>query len=352
MLTPGGDKHITVADAWLAQAASAGLVTFASGTAPSPVARLLRASARRALLDDSEAVVHLHADQLGSLVLATGATGAVLAQRSFYPTGLERESTGFVDTYGFTGQELEVASGLLHFGFRDLDPLTGRWDASDPSFAVLDDENASAMGEATTGYAYVANDTMDHVDPTGLGIGKAFRSLGRKMARSGMLGKGMQSKYKAKRAAKHAAKAAAVAHAQMMAAVSAAERAARVQSADLDQTRADPVAKAGLREQLAREFSTENLDFLDAVDRLPPPGHAQEVGALVTLHNTFIRANVERQVNLPHPIQGPLWTVDLRGAGGAAAYRALLAPARENIHALIQNDSLPRFKRYQRENPR
>jgi RHS repeat-associated protein len=347
VLTPGGDKHITVADAWLAQAASAGLVTFASGTMPSPVTRLLRASARRALLDDGEAVVHLHADQLGSLVLATGATGAVLAQRSFYPTGLERESTAFVDTYGFTGQEMELASGLLHFGFRDLDPWTGRWDASDPSFAVLDDENAGAMGEATTGYAYVANDTMDHVDPTGLGIGKAFRSLGRKMARSGMLGKGMQTKYKAKRAAKHAAKA----HAQMMAALLVAERAARIQAADLDLIRSDPVTKVGLREQLAREFSTENLDFLDAIDRLPPPGDAQEFSALVTLHNTFVRDEVARQVNLPGTIQKPLWEVDLRGAGGTAAYRALLGNARANVHNLIENDSLPRFKKHLRENP-
>ncbi len=166
--TPVGDKRITVADAWLAQAASIGALTFAGGPTPSPVSRLLRASARRALLDDGDAVVHLHKDALGSLVMATGASGLVIGARSFFPTGLERQSSGFVDTYGFTGQEREAASGLLHFGFRDLDPLIGRWDASDPGFAVLDGNKAAKLGEATTGYAYVANDPIDYVDPTGL----------------------------------------------------------------------------------------------------------------------------------------------------------------------------------------
>jgi RHS repeat-associated protein len=206
-MTPVGDKHITVADAWLAQAASVGLVTFTAPTTPSPVSRLLRASARRALLDDGEAVVHLHQDGLGSLVMATGATGQVLGERSFYPTGQERESAGFVDTYGFTGQELEAASGLLHFQHRDLDPLTGRWDAVDPAFAVLDDDNADTLGESMSGYAYVANDTANNIDPTGLNLFKRLgASLGRKLDRHGLRGAARQSAQKSRDIGKRRAK--------------------------------------------------------------------------------------------------------------------------------------------------
>ena len=137
---------------------------------------------------------------MGSLVMATGATGQILGERSYYADGQERQASGFVDAYGFTGQELDEGSGLLHFGYRDLDPLTGRWDASDPAFAVLNPEQSGANGEATTGYAYVGNRSFDAVDPTGLkalwgknakdGFAKrVVKSLGRKMARKGLFGK-------------------------------------------------------------------------------------------------------------------------------------------------------------------
>jgi uncharacterized protein RhaS with RHS repeats len=50
-------------------------------------------------------------------------------------------------------------TGLLRFGFRDYDPETGRWTAVDP---VL-----FASGQ-TNLYAYVANDPVNLVDPSGL----------------------------------------------------------------------------------------------------------------------------------------------------------------------------------------
>src|SRR3954470_8994900 len=74
-LTPKGDMHITVADAWLAQASAAGIVNLAAGTTASPVSRLLKASARRMLLDAGDPVASLHSDHLGSLVVATDSTG-------------------------------------------------------------------------------------------------------------------------------------------------------------------------------------------------------------------------------------------------------------------------------------
>src|SRR5688572_14975609 len=114
-LTVVGDGTIDIADAWLAQAASASAVQLSGGPSPSAVEGLLRSAARRLLIDDA---VMLHADHLRSAVLATAADGSVRGERSFYPTGEERSSQGFVDGYGFTGGEPDVVTGLLHLQHR------------------------------------------------------------------------------------------------------------------------------------------------------------------------------------------------------------------------------------------
>ena len=151
---------------------------------PSPVSRLLRASARRLLLDDGDETVHLHADRLRSIVLATGADGAVVGERSFGATGVQRESAGFVDVYGFSGQEQESQDdGLIRFSYRNLDAATGRWDAPDPLFAVLTDTSAGQFGQATTDYAFVGNGGFDKIDPTGLGGGEGVKGKVKAAAR-------------------------------------------------------------------------------------------------------------------------------------------------------------------------
>jgi RHS repeat-associated protein len=138
-------------------------------------------------------VVHLHFDQLGSIVLATGATGNVLGERSYYASGLEHESAGFVDTFGFTGQAHEPSSGLIHFAARDLDPLSGRWDADDPAFAILTPESAGATGESTAGYAYVGNETYDETDPSGLMKWSTFKKGALSVGRHALRGTGKKA---------------------------------------------------------------------------------------------------------------------------------------------------------------
>lgn len=294
VLTPQGDKHITVADAWLAQAASAGIVTFATGTTPSPLSRLLRASARRALLDDGESLVHLHADMMGSLVMATGATGQILGERSYYADGQERQASGFVDAHGFTGQELDEGSGLLHFGYRDLDPLTGRWDASDPAFAVLNPERSGANGEATTGYAYVGNRSFDAVDPTGLkalwgknakdGFAKrVVKSLGRKMARKGLFGKANKKRALADRRNLHKTK---------ILKLPLHER--------MEATYADPVLGEQMFDFLFESQNTDDLIFVDAATRYLPHAETRNLaraGKSMAIQNTFISAKGETSIN-------------------------------------------------------
>ncbi|MFO0750360.1 MAG: RHS repeat-associated core domain-containing protein [Myxococcota bacterium] len=103
----------------------------------------------------------------GSIVASSDGSGALIAERSFFPHGAERASTGWVDELGFTGQELDESSGLLHFQKRSLDLGSGRWASVDPKFAVLDASLVQRLGEATTAYAYVANNFASAVDPDG-----------------------------------------------------------------------------------------------------------------------------------------------------------------------------------------
>ncbi len=163
--TPAGDQTIDVADAWLAQAASTGALTLAGGPSPSPVKALLQSAARRLLMQDT---VWLHTDHLDSIVAATNADGALVAERSFYGYGAVRGETGFVDDDGFVGAEVDEATGLVHFEYRDLDPVTGRWSAVDPAFLELEQDSTFALGSATSAYAYVANDFVNANDPSGL----------------------------------------------------------------------------------------------------------------------------------------------------------------------------------------
>ncbi|MBL8919181.1 MAG: VCBS repeat-containing protein [Myxococcaceae bacterium] len=177
--TPTGDGTIDIGDAWVAQSAATGGVSLTGGPTPSKVQALLASAARRLLLKD---VTWLHADHQGSVVAATNGQGALVAEQSFYPWGEVRSSTGFVDSHGFTGQERDSSTGLIHFQFRELDPKTGRWASVDPAFAQLS-AGTARNGESLTAYAYVGNDFADKIDPTGLaGRGGKVKAALRKLA--------------------------------------------------------------------------------------------------------------------------------------------------------------------------
>ena len=61
--------------------------------------------------------------------------------------------------FGFASGLYDSDTGLVHFGYRDYDPFTGKWTAKDPLLFAGGDSNL---------YGYVLNDPVNLVDPLGL----------------------------------------------------------------------------------------------------------------------------------------------------------------------------------------
>ncbi len=108
--------------------------------------------------DSSYAVV---TDALGSpRLVIDAATGRVADAIEYDAWGhlVGESSPGFIP-FGFAGGLRDVDTGMVHFGARDYDPVTGRWISPDPiSFAG---------GDANL-YRYVGADPINATDPSGL----------------------------------------------------------------------------------------------------------------------------------------------------------------------------------------
>jgi RHS repeat-associated protein len=120
------------------------------------------------LLEAGDGEVALASDHLGNIDLATDASGAERGRRHYVVPSGDAVSAGHVDEYGFSGQEEVASIGLVRFQYRWLDPLTLRWTQPDPAFEEVSELTALRAGEATDRYAYVGNDPMNAIDPTGL----------------------------------------------------------------------------------------------------------------------------------------------------------------------------------------
>ena len=132
---------------------------------PSGVQKILAGSVERLLRHSTER--YLHHNHLGSHVLSTNLSGQLQGKQRFSLFGAPRSRTRFIDHRGFSGQELDNSTGLYHFTHRYLDPIAGRWTRPDPLFTTAT-ANRLAPGQATTAYAYVANNPVNIIDPTGL----------------------------------------------------------------------------------------------------------------------------------------------------------------------------------------
>jgi RHS repeat-associated protein len=168
------DGKITAGDAWISQQAGNGELSLT--VTPTAVDRLLLSGARRILYESVPTTVYFAHDHLDSLTVETDDQGAVVGRRAYAIFGADRASSGDGDSYGFTGQRQDD-SGTVHFSFRQLDPATGRWSSADPLFHVATPDSLDAFGEATTAYAYVANNPSNYLDPTGTQLGRLMARL-------------------------------------------------------------------------------------------------------------------------------------------------------------------------------
>jgi RHS repeat-associated protein len=100
-------------------------------------------------------------DQLGTPRVVTSAAGAVVDVREYDTFGnlVSDSQPAFDLPIGYAGGLEDRVTGLVRFGFRDLDTASGRWTARDP--ALYDGGQANL-------YTYVGGDPVSLRDPLGL----------------------------------------------------------------------------------------------------------------------------------------------------------------------------------------
>jgi RHS repeat-associated protein len=109
-----------------------------------------------ATVDAQGAVSYYLADHLGSVVQQTNGSGDITLTRRYDPFGklLQGESEG---GYAFTGREWDAETGLYYYRARFYEPVSGRFISADPI----------GFGSGVNLYAYVVNNPLVFIDPTG-----------------------------------------------------------------------------------------------------------------------------------------------------------------------------------------
>ena len=100
------------------------------------------------------------ADRLGSPRLVVNVANGQVAQRLDYDAwgNVTQDTNPGFQPFGFAGGLYDRDTGLVRFGWRDYDPVSGRWTSKDPIGFRGGDSNL---------YAYVSNDPVNYIDPTG-----------------------------------------------------------------------------------------------------------------------------------------------------------------------------------------
>jgi len=108
-------------------------------------------------------IYRLITDHLGSVRLVVKVNGtaglAQMMRHDAWGNATIDDGESFDQPFGFAGGLWDRETGLVHFGARDYDPITGRWLQKDPILFRGGDTNL---------YAYVGGDPVNRIDPSGL----------------------------------------------------------------------------------------------------------------------------------------------------------------------------------------
>lgn len=118
----------------------------------------------------SGATYYLAYDQVGTLRLVADAMGNAIQKIDYDSFGniISDSNPSLIIPFGFAGGISDRDTGMVHFGYRDYDPDTGRWIAKDPLFFAGVDANL---------YGYVQNNPVNFIDPFGLELTAAQQEL-------------------------------------------------------------------------------------------------------------------------------------------------------------------------------
>jgi RHS repeat-associated protein len=103
---------------------------------------------------------YLTYDQVGSLRAVTDISGNIIKELSYDSFGniLSDSNPSMSLPFAFAGGLYDNDTGLIRFGYRDYDTITGKWTAKDP---------IGFDGGDTSLYGYVLSDPVNFIDPTG-----------------------------------------------------------------------------------------------------------------------------------------------------------------------------------------
>ena len=146
------------------------VITDGPSIARQPTAReVTRAAGTRMSGDTSHGVPQgmrlILPNHLGSASVITDERGSVLARYVHRPYGsvVERASVGLDQvTRSFTGKERDADTGLIDFGARHYDPISGRFLTADPMIP-----HGGLDPQGYNRFAYVLGNPIRYVDPTG-----------------------------------------------------------------------------------------------------------------------------------------------------------------------------------------
>ena len=124
------------------------------------VAMRTRSSTLRFLLDDHPSLVL--GIGLGCTAITTNSTGVIDSEIRYYPWETTRYTSGTSPTtFQYTGQRVESSLGLLFYNARWYDPSLGRF--------LQADSIVPGGVQGLDRYAYVGNNPLKYIDPTGHG---------------------------------------------------------------------------------------------------------------------------------------------------------------------------------------